>query len=239
MPCASGMQRPAATIASLITAPPNLVLHNYYCYLNMKAQRREQYSAQDTATLAALQQQLARARAAAAAEASCTLHSLDAALVREGVVPPPTLGVHPIAPLLPLQYSITRGSAVVDSIKGSTASSFEQLLEQQQLAEHAQTATTAAAAAAAVERERARVYSEELAAAAAAAAATKEAELLERQGVAAASAENTAAGAAERLHLAAAMATRLQSAARGWVGRKRARGMWLGLQCIADLYVYL
>jgi hypothetical protein len=204
-----------------------------------QAQRREQYSAQDAATLAALQQQLARARAAAAAEAACTLHSLDAALLKEGIVPPPARGVHPIAPLLPLQYSITRGSAVVDSIKGSTASSFEQLLEQQQLAEHAQTAATAAAAAAAaVERERARVYSEELAAAAAAAAA-KEAELLERQRVAAASAENTAAGAAERLHLATAMATRLQSAARGCLGRKRARGMWLGLQCIADLYVYL
>jgi hypothetical protein len=192
--------------------------------LHVQTQRREQYSAQDAATLAALQQQLARARAAALAEAACTLHSLDAALVKEGIVPPPTGEVHPIAPLLPLQYTVTRGSSVVDSFNSSTASSFEQLLEQQQLAEHAQaTATAAAAATAAAERERARVHSEELAAAAAA----KEAELLERQRAAAAAAraENTAAGAAERLTLATAMATRLQSAARGWAGRRKAKGI--------------
>jgi hypothetical protein len=186
----------------------------------LQAQRCEQYNAQDTATLATLQQQLARARAAAAAEAACALHSVDAALVKAGIVPPPAVSVHPpVAPLLPLQYTGTRGSAVVDSINSSTASSFEQLLEQQALAEQAQTAATAAAAAA-VERELARMRSEELAAAAA-----REAERLERQRVAAASAENTAAGAAERLNLATAMATRLQSAARGWVGRKKARGM--------------
>jgi hypothetical protein len=194
--------------------------------LHVQTQRREQYSAQDAATLAALQQQLARARAAALAEAACTLHSLDAALVKEGIVPPPTGEVHPIAPLLPLQYTVTRGSSVVDSFNSSTASSFEQLLEQQQLAEHAQataTATAAAAATAAAERERAGVHSEELAAAAAA----KEAELLERQRAAAAAAraENTAAGAAERLTLATAMATRLQSAARGWAGRRKAKGI--------------